>query len=79
MYYVYVLRSLKTGRRYTGSCADVEDRLRRHNAGYSKATRHGVPWELVHVEVFATRSEAVRREAYLKTGKGREDLDTMLS
>lgn len=42
-YWVYVLKSGKTGRHYTGSCEDVEDRLRRHNAGHSPATRHGVP------------------------------------
>jgi len=33
-----------------------------------------VPWRLVHVEPFATRAEAVNRERYCKTGKGREDL-----
>src|SRR6266702_4352464 len=39
MFYVYVLRSCKTDRRYVGSCENVDDRLRRHNAGHSKATR----------------------------------------
>jgi len=43
MFYVYVLGSSKTGRRYVGSCEDLSDRLRRHNAGHSKATRHGIP------------------------------------
>jgi hypothetical protein len=38
MFYVYVLRSRKTGRRYVGSCENVEDRLQRHSAGHSKAT-----------------------------------------
>ncbi|MFL6528667.1 MAG: GIY-YIG nuclease family protein [Chthoniobacterales bacterium] len=38
MFYVYVLRSEKTGRRYVGSCEDVEQRLKRHNAAHSKAT-----------------------------------------
>src|SRR4051812_41657029 len=72
MFYVYVLRSRKTGRRYVGSCADIEDRLRRHNAGESKATKHGVPWVLLHVEEFATRSGAMDREQYYKTGRGRD-------
>jgi predicted GIY-YIG superfamily endonuclease len=43
VYYTYVLRSLKTGKRYVGSCNDLEDRVRRHNAGHNKATKHGAP------------------------------------
>jgi len=77
MFYVYVLRSRKTGRRYVGSCKDVTERLRRHNAGHSKATKHGIPWEVVNVEAFRSRSEAQRRERYFKTGKGRDELDSM--
>ena len=42
------------------------ERIRRHNAGESKATKHGVPWELVHRESFATRAEAAQRERYDK-------------
>lgn len=75
MFYVYVLRSEVTGRRYTGSCENLENRLRRHNAGYSKATKAGVPWKLVHHEAFETRSEALERERFFKTGQGREELD----
>jgi predicted GIY-YIG superfamily endonuclease len=44
------------------SCEDLADRIRRHNAGESKATKHGVPWILVRSESFATRSEATQRE-----------------
>ncbi|HEX7517289.1 MAG TPA: GIY-YIG nuclease family protein [Chthoniobacterales bacterium] len=62
MFYVYVLRSGKTVRRYVGSCEDLDDRLRRHNAGESKATKHGIPWKLLHAENFAARSAAMTRE-----------------
>jgi putative endonuclease len=75
MFYVYVLRSKQTGRRYIGSCEDINDRLRRHNAGESKATKHGIPWILIHVEKFLTRSAALARERYYKTGRGRDELD----
>ena len=78
MYYVYVLQSERTGRWYTGSAADVAERLERHNGGRSKATKSGRPWRLIHTESFDTRAEAVRRESYLKTGVGREELDTTL-
>jgi hypothetical protein len=40
-----------------------------------KATKHGVPWILIHSESFATRREAVQRELYYKTGRGRDDLN----
>ena len=76
--HVYVLRSDTTGRFYTGSCEDLEDRLRRHNGGQSRATKHGVPWTLVHVETFSTRSDAVRRELHLKTGRGRGEMRALL-
>ena len=75
MFYCYVLRSRKTGRRYVGSCEDLNERIRCHNAGDSKATKHGVPWVLVHSEGFASRAEATRRERYYKTGRGRDQLD----
>jgi putative endonuclease len=77
MFYVYVLRSQRTGRRYVGSCENREERLRRHNAGDSKTTRHGVPWILIHSETCVTRSEALRRERYYKTGRGRDELNRL--
>jgi putative endonuclease len=77
LFHVYVLRSQTTGRRYVGSCADLTNRLREHNAGESKATRYGMPWVLMHHESFSSRAQAVARERYYKTGKGREDLDRL--
>ncbi|MBI2760010.1 MAG: GIY-YIG nuclease family protein [Chloroflexi bacterium] len=79
MFWVYVLRSEKTGRRYTGSCAGVAERLRRHNAGHSPATRHGVPWVVVHAESHPTRATATARQRSLKTGRGRAELDRLLT
>ena len=75
MFHCYVLRSQKTGRRYVGSCENLAERIRRHNAAHSKATKHGVPWGLVHSETFLTRSEAAQCERYYKTGRGRDQLD----
>ena len=66
MFYVYVLHSSKTGRRYVGSCADLDRRVQRHNLGHSKATRHGVPWILVHSETFSNRADATRRDDIIK-------------
>jgi predicted GIY-YIG superfamily endonuclease len=41
MFYCYVLRSQKTGRLYIGSCENLTERIRRQNAGESKATKRG--------------------------------------
>ncbi len=79
MFYVYVLLSEQTGRTYVGSTDDVDRRFHQHNAGYSLSTRHGRPWRLLHVESFKTRSEAVRKERYYKTGKGRAALGAKLA
>ena len=57
----------------------MDERLRRHNAGDSPATRHGVPWKIVYREPHASRSEATKRESYLKTGAGRDELKRILA
>ena len=77
MFHVYILRSEKTGRRYVGSCEDLEDRLQRHNAGESKATKHGAPWRLLLSEQFRSRAEANKKERFYKTGRGRDELDAL--
>ena len=77
MFHVYVLKSQKTGRRYVGSCENLETRVKRHNLGHSKAMRHGVPWTLVHSETFSNRADAVDRERYYKSGRGRDELDQL--
>ena len=78
MYFVYVLRSASTGRPYIGHSADPTQRAGQHNAGISKSTRNRGPWELAHQEAFATRAEAMRRERFLKSGQGREQLKGIL-
>lgn len=78
MYYTYVLESLRNGRFYTGSTDNLDKRLTEHNSGKSKYTRLTKPFKLVFFEKYHTRKEAVRRELYFKTGKGREELEKIL-
>jgi putative endonuclease len=77
MFWVYVLRSQLTGRRYVGQCADIDRRLIQHNSGHTRATRHQRPWALIHREPYNTRIDAVRRERFLKSGQGRDWLDRL--
>jgi putative endonuclease len=78
MYFVYVIRNQSSGRNYTGYSADLTQRLGQHNHGITKSTKNRGPWRLLHQEEFATRSEAMKREKFLKTGKGREELRRIL-
>jgi len=63
---VYILKSEKTGKFYCGQTNNFEDRFRRHNSGFSKATRSGIPWEVVKVIDCSSRSEAVVLEHRIK-------------
>jgi len=78
-YYIYILKSSTTGKRYTGSTQNLEARLKAHNDGLSPYTKGRGPWELIYSEEFPTRSEAMKREKFLKTGKGRDFLNEILS
>src|SRR4029078_107638 len=73
-WHVYVLRSLRNGRLYTGSTNDLDRRLREHAAGHSPYTRHSGPFELVYTEPQDSELAARRRERFLKTGRGRAEL-----
>ncbi|HWY26527.1 MAG TPA: GIY-YIG nuclease family protein [Candidatus Angelobacter sp.] len=79
MFFVYVLQSRITGRLYTGSTSDLEARLVHHNSDQSFSTKHRGPWALMYQEQFATLAEAMRRERYFKTGKGRDELKRILA
>jgi putative endonuclease len=67
MSYLYILKSLKDGNLYTGTCRDeVKGRLQRHNKGLVKSTKSRRPLVLVYEEKFLTLSEARKREWELK-------------
>jgi putative endonuclease len=74
-FYVYVIES-EEGYRYTGQTPDIERRLAEHNAHTTFSTKRGNNWRLVYSEEYSTRSEAMKRERYLKTGAGRDFLRT---
>jgi putative endonuclease len=79
MFFVYVLRSEMSGKHYVGSTSDVLQRLGQHSHGITKSTKNRGPWKLVYQESLGARSDAMRRERYLKSGRGREELKRILS
>ena len=66
MTYTYILRCAD-GTYYTGWTTDPDRRLKAHNSGKgSKYTRSRLQVELVHLEQFETKEEAMSREWHIK-------------
>jgi len=70
MFYVYILQSLKDLGYYIGQTEDLSGRINKHNHGQVKSTKPRRPFVLIKEEKFNTRSEARKRENYLKKLKG---------
>lgn len=67
MHYVYIVEC-SDGTLYTGYTTDVDRRVEEHNDGEgAKYTRGRTPVEVVHVEEYETRSDAMSREAEIKS------------
>jgi putative endonuclease len=79
MHYVYILYSKKLDRYYIGSCGDVEKRLIRHNAGATKSTKPGRPWQAIYREQFDSKTLAIKRENYLKRMKSRAFIEHLIN
>jgi len=65
-YYVYIIESIVDGTYYKGSTQNPLLRLERHNNGESKYTSKKMPWKLVYLRMFATKTEALKEELRLK-------------
>ena len=78
MYYVYVLRSLKDGKFYTGFTENLRERLLAHNDGRVKSTYNRIPFEIVYYEASRNRNDTIKREKYLKTTYGKRYLTNRL-
>lgn len=78
MFYVYVLHSEKDGLLYTGFTDDLRNRIKKHENGFVRSTKHRRPLKLIYYEAYLLESDAKRREKYLKSGNGKESLKTQL-
>jgi putative endonuclease len=68
-FYVYAIQSI-SGRVYIGQTGNLEERLKKHNAGTVKSTKKEGPWTLIKTKEFLTREEARFFEWSLKRSKG---------
>ncbi len=79
MYYVYVIKSEKNRKQYIGYTENLEERLQSHNAGKVRSTKSFIPYKIIYKEEYLNKTEARKRELFLKSGKGREYLKSNLS
>ena len=77
-YYVYVLLSEKDNKFYIGSTADLKKRLAEHAEGKVISTKTRLPIELIFYEAYRNKYDAIRREDYLKSTKGKRTLKQLL-
>ncbi len=68
-YCVYIIFSETLNRYYVGQTSRLSERLKEHNSGYTKFTKAGRPWVLVHTETFFSCNDAVAREKQIKQMK----------
>jgi predicted GIY-YIG superfamily endonuclease len=71
MYYVYLLRSIKTpSKTYIGYTTNLKQRLETHSSGGSVYTQEDRPWRLVTYLAFDSEKKALDFEKYIKVGSG---------
>jgi predicted GIY-YIG superfamily endonuclease len=71
-HYVYILQSeVNPDRFYVGLTDDLQERLRKHNAGEVVHTMKFKPWVVKTAIAFRDRDRAAQFERYLKSGSGR--------
>lgn len=63
---------------YTGFSANLKERLKAHMAGQVHTTKRMGELKLIFYEAYLLKSDAQRREVYLKTTKGKRGLKLML-
>lgn len=74
MFYVYLIMDKLNGSFYTGMTSNLRQRLAEHKRGKTQTTAKMDVLELVFFEAFKSKIDAIRREKYLKTSKGRSSL-----
>jgi len=78
-YYVYVLRSKRDGKNYTGFTQNLKLRFEQHKKGKVESTKNCRPLELIYFEGCLCRDDATKREKYLKTHYGKMFLKNRLA
>ena len=65
-HWVYIIYSSSVDTYYRGQTDNLQERIRRHNNGWEKSTKSGLPWKLVWYSEVKDRAAAVILERKLK-------------
>jgi putative endonuclease len=71
VFYTYILFSESLQKYYIGSSGNLEKRLEHHNLGLNRWSKRGIPWKIAYFETFESKTEAIKRELFLKKQKGK--------
>ena len=74
MFYVYILLSIKDNKFYIGCTKNLKRRILEHKRKKVKSTKDRLPLKLVCYEAYLSKTEALRREKFLKSSDGKKDL-----
>ncbi|MBI5621726.1 GIY-YIG nuclease family protein [Candidatus Falkowbacteria bacterium] len=78
MYYVYIIKSTKNNKLYTGFSKNLATRIKEHNTGRVTSTKLYRPWKLVYYEAYSEEILARKTEIFYKTGQGRRQIKKKL-
>ena len=77
MFFVYVLFSHKDKKRYIGYTSNLGRRISEHQSGLVLSTKNRHPLELIYIETFDNKADAMAREKFFKTHAGRNFLSSI--
>ena len=77
MFYTYAIESKSRSYIYVGLTNNPDRRIAEHNNKRERTTRSYAPFDTILVEEYKTRSDARKREKYLKSGIGKEFLKSL--
>jgi len=78
-FYTYIIYSESKDKYYIGHTENIDLRLERHNSGWSKSTKSGIPWKIMYFEEYKTKSQAMKREYEIKRKKSRKYIEHLIS
>jgi putative endonuclease len=78
MYYIYVLLDERDRRLLSGFTHNLKKRMELHRRGFMMKTNKCGPLKLIYLEVCLNREDAVRRDKYLNSFRGKRYLKNRL-
>ncbi|MCX8057013.1 MAG: GIY-YIG nuclease family protein [Ignavibacteria bacterium] len=79
MHYLYILKSKITNKYYIGVSENVQRRLEFHNTIEKGFTSRYRPWELVYIQEFKNKSDALKAEKKLKSWKSKVLIEKLIN